>query len=107
VWARRFTTYPVLDDGRAVGLLPFRCVAEVPRPEWDRKRVRGCMLPLDDVPVLREDDDAVEALAELSEGPVHRGLVLDGDRLAGLLSISDVARALEVGSWRRSLRRAA
>ena len=31
VWNRRFTTYPVTEDGRAVGLLPFRRVAEVRR----------------------------------------------------------------------------
>ena len=29
VWNRRFTTYPVVEDGRPVGLLPFRCVAQV------------------------------------------------------------------------------
>ncbi|MDQ3874495.1 MAG: site-2 protease family protein, partial [Actinomycetota bacterium] len=33
VWARRYTTYPVVSDGQAVGLLPFRCVAQVPRSE--------------------------------------------------------------------------
>ena len=54
------------------------------------------MLPLDEVPKLRADDAAAEALAELNDG-VGRGLVLeDGDRLAGLLSITDVMRALEV-----------
>ena len=101
VWARRYTTYPVVEDGRAVGLLPFRCVAEVPRSEWDRRRVGDCMLPRERVPVLEEEEDLTEALQELSEGPVQRGLVLDGDRLAGFLSISDLARALEVGGVRR------
>src|SRR5919109_347059 len=40
VWQRRHTTYPVVEDGRALGLLPFRCVAEVPRGEWDERLVR-------------------------------------------------------------------
>ena len=31
LWRRRHTSYPVVDDGHVVGLLPFRCVAEVPR----------------------------------------------------------------------------
>jgi Zn-dependent protease len=93
---RRYTTYPVVENGRAVGLLPFRCVAEVPRGEWDERRVRDCMIPRDRVPVLEEDEEVIEALEELSEDPVHRGLVLEGDRLAGFLSISDLARALEV-----------
>jgi Zn-dependent protease len=100
VWSRRYTAYPVTDDGRAIGLLPFRCVAEVPRREWDERRVGDCMLPRDSVPVLAEDDELIDALAELGEGNVHRGLVLDGDRLAGLLSVTDLARALEVGMAR-------
>jgi hypothetical protein len=33
-----------------VGLLPFRCVANVPRAEWDERRVRDCLVPLDAVP---------------------------------------------------------
>jgi CBS domain-containing protein len=103
VWNRRYTTYPVVEDGRAVGLIPFRCVAEVPRSEWDERTVRDCMLDRDAVPVLDEDDELVDALGELSERGVGRGLVLDGDRLAGLLSITDLARALEVR--RRSPRR--
>ncbi|HEY7195765.1 MAG TPA: site-2 protease family protein [Gaiellaceae bacterium] len=95
VWHRRYTTYPVMEDGRAVGLLPFRCVAQVPRAEWDTRHVRDCMLPRDDVPVVRPDDELVDAAAELSEG-VHRALVLDGEELVGLLSATDVGRALEM-----------
>jgi Zn-dependent protease/CBS domain-containing protein len=102
VWSRRFTTYPVTEDGRAVGLLPFRRVAEVPRNEWEQRLVRDSMLPLEQVPIVNEDDELVDAAAELSEHDVRRALVLDGDRLVGLLSVTDVARALEMrGALRR------
>jgi Zn-dependent protease/CBS domain-containing protein len=103
VMARRYTTYPVIEDGRAVGLLPFRCVAEVPRAEWDERRVRDCMLGRDRVPTVHENEQLVDAVAKLTENGVNRGLVLDGERLVGLLSITDLARALETGrvrSWR-------
>jgi Zn-dependent protease/CBS domain-containing protein len=102
VWNRRYTTYPVVEDGRAIGLLPFRCVAAVPRSEWDARRVRDCMLARDRVPVVSAEDDLVDAAAELSEGDIRRALVLDADRLVGLLSMTDVARALAL---RRQLRR--
>jgi predicted transcriptional regulator len=90
----------VVENGRAIGLLPFRCVAEVPRTEWDARLVRDCMLAGDEVPRLREDDEVVDVLPELGSG-VGRALVLDGDRLTGFLSITDVARALETGGVRR------
>jgi Zn-dependent protease/CBS domain-containing protein len=100
VWNRRYTTYPVVDDGSPLGLLPFRKVAEVPRGEWDSRTVRECMIDRDDVLTLAEDDEVVNVLPELSEG-VGRALVLDDGHLAGFLSITDVARALEIGRRHR------
>ena len=99
---QRFTTYPVMEDGRVVGLLPFRCVAEIPRGEWDGRTVRDCMLRLDQVPVLAPDDQVSDVLDRLGAGDVNRALVLDDGRLVGLLSITDVARALEIGGPRRT-----
>jgi predicted transcriptional regulator len=96
-WSQRFTTYPVLERGRPVGLLAFASVAAVPRSEWDTQRVRDTMIPLDQVPLLTEDETAVDALADLSAPRANRGLVVDNGHLAGLLSITDLARALEVG----------
>jgi Zn-dependent protease/CBS domain-containing protein len=96
-WSHRFTTYPVLDAGRPVGLLTFASVAAVPRSDWDTRRVRDTMIPLDQVPLLTEDEKAVDALAELATPNANRALVVDNGHLAGLLSITDLARALEVG----------
>ena len=94
VWSRRYTSYPVAADGVAVGLLPFRAVAAVPRKEWDARTVRDTMLPRDGVPVVRADDEAIDAAADIAESEIGRALVLDGERLVGLLSITDLARAL-------------
>jgi Zn-dependent protease len=95
-WPHRHTTYPVVEAGHVVGLLPFRRVAEVPRAEWDEHTVRDCMVPRERVPVLSEDEEAADALTELGATDVRRGIVLDGDRLVGFLSLSDLARALEI-----------
>ena len=95
-WRHRYTTYPVLEDGRAVGLLPFRSVANVPRGDWDRRTVRESMLPLDQVPRLDPAHELADALAALAGSDVRRGLVLEDGRLVGLLSLTDVARALEI-----------
>jgi Zn-dependent protease/predicted transcriptional regulator len=101
VWQRRHTTYPVVENGTLVGLLPFRCVAEVPRSEWETRTVRDCMLPRERIPTLDEDEELADALVDLSEGDVHRGVVVDDGRLVGFLSITDLARALDAGRARR------
>jgi Zn-dependent protease/CBS domain-containing protein len=104
--SRRFTTYPVVDrSGRPIGLLAFRSVAAVPRSEWDMRRVRESMIPLDQVPLLAESTRAIDALADLSSRPgANRGLVVENGHLAGLLSITDVARALEARPPSRPVR---
>ena len=92
----RHHTYPVVEHGRPIGLLPFRLVAEVPRAEWDVRRVRQCMIGLDRVPVLREDEPAADALMELGSSSIGRVLVVENDRLVGLVSIRDVAWRIHV-----------
>jgi Zn-dependent protease len=95
--SRRFTTYPVVDrSGRPIGLLAFGSVAAIPRSQWDVQRVRESMIPLDQVPLLGEGTRAIDALADLSSRPdANRGLVVDKGHLEGLLSITDLARALQ------------
>jgi Zn-dependent protease/CBS domain-containing protein len=94
--SRRFTTYPVVDAERPIGLLAFSSVAALPRSEWDTRRVRDAMIPLDRVPLLTEDATAVDALTALSAPTSNRGLVVENGHLAGLLSITDLTRALEM-----------
>ena len=90
----RYTAYPVVRDGEVLGVLPLRRVLETPRGEWDERRVRECMLQRDEVPLLRQDEDALEGFEELAEGDLHRGLVLEDGHLAGFVSITDIARLL-------------
>ena len=61
--SRRYTTYPVLEQGRPIGLLAFRSVAAVPRDEWNTRHVRDAMIPREKVPLLDEDESAIDALA--------------------------------------------
>ena len=87
-----FTTYPVLENGCAIGLLPFACVARVPRNAWENSRLAfdDCMLRREDVPTVREDENLLEALDQINAGGINRALVMDDGRLEGLLSITDV-----------------
>jgi Zn-dependent protease/predicted transcriptional regulator len=94
IWTDRHQAYPVVDGDRAVGLLPFAAIAQVPRQDWDSRTVADSMTPLRDVPVLSEEDTLDDALAKLGND-TGRGLVLDGERLCGLLSVADIARAFE------------
>ena len=94
VWTDRQDAYPVVDGGRAVGLLPFRLIADVPRSEWDARTVGERMVPVAVVPVLASDESLEHALRSLSGG-LDRGLVIDDGHVAGVVSLADLARAVQ------------
>jgi Zn-dependent protease/CBS domain-containing protein len=87
-----YTTYPVRDDGEVVGMLPFAALARVPRDAWHGTRVEDCMIPLADVPTVREDESLLDAVGEINDGTLDRGLVVTDSGVVGLLSITDVGR---------------
>ena len=93
----RHTAYPVVDGGVVVGVFPLRAYVEQPPSEWGLRTVRQSMIPIDQVPRFVGSTPAMEASAALVAAPVGRGLVFEDGRLVGILSITDVARALEIG----------
>lgn len=87
--------YAVLgDDGRPVGIIPTRALTDVPREEWRARTVADCMIGRAQVPALTAEASLDDAMEALRRSPVRRVLVVDGERLVGLLSLDDVARTL-------------
>lgn len=98
----RFTTYPGVDDGSVVGLLPFARVAATPRAQWGNRTVGDCMIPLATAPVVEVGTPLADALDEMERRGGDRALVLDHGALAGLLSITDVGRVVSEAGGRRT-----
>ncbi|WP_374985342.1 site-2 protease family protein [Streptomyces fradiae] len=87
---------PGVGDGALalVGLMTLdlaRAVGEERRPAVT---VGQAMLPLERVEVVDADTPLAEVLPRVEPGAEHRLLVLDGGRLAGIVSASDVSRAV-------------
>jgi CBS domain-containing protein len=55
---------------------------------------------MEQVPVVSPGDELIAALEAIAHSIPGRALVLDDDRLVGLLSSADVRRALEVRGYR-------
>jgi PDZ domain-containing secreted protein/Zn-dependent protease/CBS domain-containing protein len=94
--ARRFSTYPVVEDGRLVGVVPLRVVATVPSEERERRRVRDLMVPAREVPTVSPDQEVVDALAALGDRGARAMVTTEDGRLVGVLSGADVTHALEI-----------
>lgn len=91
---RRFSGYPVTVGDELVGTVSLKTAAEVPPSERAERRVADVMVPVGDVPTLSPDDDAFEAVQALGAGH-GPGMVVEDGRLVGVLSATDVARAVD------------
>jgi Zn-dependent protease/CBS domain-containing protein len=91
----RFTSMPVLDDrGALVGLVTLRRLREVPPERRAATRVAAVACPRQDLVTVAPDEPLAELLGRLSAGEDGRALVLDGERLVGIVSPTDVMRAV-------------
>ena len=100
VWGTRHEAYPVMEGGRPVGLMLVSRLGQVPQEAWERHQVAELMVPLDQVPVVAPGDELIAALQAIAQSVPGRALVLDDERLVGILSSADVRRALELRGYR-------
>lgn len=99
VGSRGHSAYPVVSDGRPIGLLPLRSAGQVPRGERSSTSVADVMIPRGQVAVLDADDDLFEVLGDVQDGAGRCPVVEDG-RTVGILSVSDVENALQTQAAR-------
>ncbi|GHE13554.1 site-2 protease family protein [Streptomyces alanosinicus] len=91
----RHSAFPVLGaDGSVAGLLTVRRMEWTPAQERAHTTVRDVMRPLDEVVTAAPHEPVVDLVPRLQESPLHRALILDGGRLVGILTLSDITRAL-------------
>jgi Zn-dependent protease/predicted transcriptional regulator len=96
VFAHRHSTFPVVDsDGRPVGLVTLNRVKDVPPERRALVRLREVACPIEQVPVASPGEAVADLLPRLASCTDGRALVLDRGVLVGIISPSDVTRALE------------
>jgi Zn-dependent protease/predicted transcriptional regulator len=100
----RYTTFPVTDDGTLTGLVTLKRVKEVPADDRWRLAVRDVACPIEDVPIAAPDDPVVDLLPRMGNCADGRALVVEGGRLVGIVSPTDVMRQLELAKLRHPAR---
>jgi CBS domain-containing protein len=84
----------VVQGDRLTGFVDVRDVRRVPRREWPTKSVGEIAVDPALGPRARLDDSAFDALQELIRLDAEAIVVMDGDRLVGLLHRQDILRWL-------------
>ncbi len=91
----RYSAFPVVADGQTVGLVTVHRVNQVPAADRARATVRDVACPLSEVAQASPDESVADVLPSLNECSEGRALVLDDGHLVGIVSPSDINRALQ------------
>ncbi|MEE6177617.1 site-2 protease family protein [Mycobacterium sp. 050134] len=94
----RHSAYPVAGpDGSVLGLVTLNQLRGVAPAQRATTRVVDIALPLDTVPTAAPDEPLTALLGRMSPaGPRSRALVFEADRLAGIVTPTDLARMIDV-----------
>ena len=93
VYRHHFKMFPVVDDaGRLLGCISTRQVRQLEREEWDRQTVGALAERCGPENVVAPTADAMEALSRMSRTGASRLMVVEGDRLLGILTLKDLLR---------------
>src|SRR5215469_16892653 len=92
----RHSAFPVeADDGQTVGLVTVHRVSQVPADERGRTMLRDVACALSDVARAAPDEPVADVLPRLHACSDNRALVFADGHLAGIVSPSDISRAME------------
>lgn len=89
-----FGGYPVVEEGRVVGLLSLAEVKQCPREERSRRTAASLMRPLSDAIRTTPAAPLGEALRQMREAGSTRLLVMEDGRLSGLVTQTGITRVL-------------
>ena len=87
---------PVVEAGRLLGHVDAEDLRRIPRADWDAHTAADILVPLQPQTRLVPSMSAEGALAAMMATGRRKYLVTEGDRLAGVLSLSDLMAQVRV-----------
>ncbi|MEC4687526.1 MAG: CBS domain-containing protein, partial [Nitrospirota bacterium] len=88
--------FPVVDDGRMVGMVTVREIQAAPQSVWPWRRVRDIMKPWSAAMEVSHDTPAITALEQMTGEGQGRLVVVQEGRLVGLITRSGIRQFLQL-----------
>jgi len=89
-----YKMFPVLENGRVKGCISTREVKQIPHDQWNNYKIAGLVKPCSRENTVSLHEDAIKALALMNSTQNSRLMVLDGDKLAGIVTLKDLLQFL-------------
>lgn len=97
VWSSRYSAFPVVDEHeRARGLVTLDHIRHLPADQRAVTSVAGIARPIDELVVVDPTSELTDLLPALRVSRERRALVVEDGELVGLVSTTDIARAVEL-----------
>ena len=96
IYRHHYKFFPVAEDDKLLGCVSTRDVKETPRDEWDRKTVGDIADKCSADNTISPDADAMEALSAMRRNNASRLMVVDNDKLLGIIALKDMLEFLSL-----------
>jgi Zn-dependent protease/predicted transcriptional regulator len=96
IYRHHHNMFPVVDNGRLVGCVSMNDIKRLQRDRWSSTAVAEIMQSCSEATTISPDMDAMEVLALMARTGNSRLLVTEGDRLVGVVTLTDLMNFLSV-----------
>jgi CBS domain-containing protein len=86
--------FPVTQEDQLVGCVNTRQLRDIPREQWPMMRIEDILRPCSPENTIHPNEDAVSALARLHRVGESRLMVVERNRLLGIITLRDLLRFL-------------
>jgi Zn-dependent protease len=90
-----FEGFPVVDQGRMVGMVSRNEITAVPRKSWEDTRIRQIMTPRNAGSVIQPEESIEAAMDRMLQEDRARLLVMQDDKVLGIITRSGIGRFLD------------
>jgi len=95
--------YPVISNGKLLGVVTLSSVRSIPREKREVERVSEAMVPYERTITVSPTTLAIDALQLMAKNGIGRLVVMDGDRIAGMVTRGDLMKTMkarqDLGLW--------
>jgi Zn-dependent protease/predicted transcriptional regulator len=86
--------YPVIKDGKILGLITLQSIRSIPKNRWETETVRDAMIPYERTITVHSSLTVLDAMQKMARNKVGRMLVVEGDRLLGIVTQGDLVKSI-------------
>jgi CBS domain-containing protein len=88
--------YPVVKNGKMLGLVTMQSVRSVPKELRSVRRVEEIMVPIERVVTVNPTLSALDAMQKMGRARIGRLLVVEGTQLLGIVTSGDIMRTVHL-----------